>query len=507
MIKHDTTKITPELLPLIDITQGDIDLIVGRVDGGISNIQDIYALSPTQDGILFHHIMATKGDLYLFVIMMSFDTREVLDRYLETVQKVVDRHDILRTAIMWENLTTPAQVVLRRARLPVNEILLDPKNGPIDQQLKKLTDPREHRINLTQAPSIRFLIAQDADGSWFVAQLLHHVVCDHTTLEVLGAEIQAFMDNQEYMLPKPQPYRNLVAHVRSGPGRDIHEQFFTRMLAEIDTPALPYELSDFDHDTLDVTESHLMLPQDLNDRLRGHAKRMGVSLASLCHLAWAQVISKTSGQEKVVFGTVVFGRMQGGSGSDRAMGLFINTLPLRIDVGEMSVEQSVHKTQADLAALLEHEHAPLALAQRCSSVPPGTPLFSTLLNYRHNVTQSTETRNFDGMNMLHAQERTTYPFAISVEDGDDTLGLTAQVAKQFDSSRICGYMQQALESLSEALDQAPSMQVRDLEILPDVEREMLMRSWNHNTTEYPHQYHIHQLFENQAEQSPDAIAV
>ncbi|KAF9081106.1 hypothetical protein BGX27_005073, partial [Mortierella sp. AM989] len=333
--------ITPELLPLIDITQDDIDLIVSRAEGGVANIQDIYALSPLQDGILFHHVMAPIGDPYL----------------ITRFQKVVDRHDILRTSIMWQNLSTPAQVVLRHAALSITELKLDPSVEPIRDQLARITDPSEHRLDLTQAPLIRFIISQNVDESWAVVELMHHIIGDNSTMAVMGNEIQAFLKDQAYTLLEPQPFRNLIAQIRSGPGIEFHKQFFTKMLAEIDTPALPYGVSDVHHGGVDVTESNIKLPRNLNDRLRGHAKRMGVSLASLCHLAWAQVISRTSGQEQVVFGTVLFGRMQGGSGSDRAMGLFINTLPLRIDVGDGSVEDSLRQTQATLAELLEHEHA------------------------------------------------------------------------------------------------------------------------------------------------------
>ncbi|KAF9994088.1 hypothetical protein BGZ80_007921, partial [Entomortierella chlamydospora] len=296
---------------------------------------------------------------------MSFDNKDVLDRYLDAVQKVVDRHDILRTAIIWENLSVPAQVVLRNVKLSIVELSLDPTDGDIINQISRLTDPQDHPQTLAD----------------------------------------------------PQPFRNLIAKTREGQGAHGHEHFFVEMLTEIDTPALPYGLSDVRHDGFDVTESHVMLSQDLNNRLRGQAKRMGVSLASLCHLAWTQVVSRTSGQEQVVFGTVLLGRMQGGSGSDRAMGLFINTLPIRIDVRDKSVERSVRQTQADLAALLEHEHASLALAQRCSSVASGTPLFSTLLNYRHNTGNPSDNSDIPGMTVLDGQERTNYPFMISVEDG------------------------------------------------------------------------------------------
>ena len=107
-------------------------------------------------------------------------------------------------------------------------------------------------------------------------------------------------------------------------------------------------------------------------------------MASLCHLAWGQVVARTSGREQVVFGTVLFGRMHGGAGAERAMGLYINTLPMRLDLDETGVEESVRQTHRVLAELLRHEHASLALAQRCSGVAAPAPLFSALLNYRHN---------------------------------------------------------------------------------------------------------------------------
>ncbi|KAF9342121.1 hypothetical protein BGX26_008291, partial [Mortierella sp. AD094] len=241
-ISTDTVMITSEMLPLIDLTQRDIDTIINQVPGGVSNIQDIYALSPLQDGILFHHLMATNGDPYLLMVKMSFASRRNLDQYIEAVQNVVDRHDIMRTAIMWKSLSTPAQVVWRKAKLSVRELSLDPINGSILDQISKIFDPRSYRVDLTKAPLIQFSVAQDTDGSWIVVELMHHLIGDHSTLDVMTNEIKATLAGRSESLLPPQPFRNLIAQARSGPGFESHEQFFTAMLAEIDTPALPYGL-------------------------------------------------------------------------------------------------------------------------------------------------------------------------------------------------------------------------------------------------------------------------
>ncbi|QPB24373.1 non-ribosomal peptide synthetase [Rhizobium sp. 007] len=252
-----------------------------------------------------------------------------------------------------------------------------------------------------------------------------------------------------------------------------------------------------------------MLPQALNDRLRQQARRLGVSLASLCHLAWGQVVARASGREQVVFGTVLFGRMHAGAGADRALGLFINTLPVRLDLDGTGVEASVRTTHARLSELLAHEHASLALAQRCSGVAAPAPLFSALLNYRHNTPAlACEADDvLSGMEWLGGEERTNYPLTLSVEDFGEALGLTAQVAEPVSADRVCGYMQQVLEQLAEALEHAPNRPVRELDILPAAERSYLLEDLNRTAAAYPSERCIHELFEQQVRRAPEAVAL
>ncbi|KAF9118646.1 hypothetical protein BGX30_004442, partial [Mortierella sp. GBA39] len=486
LITHEVDMITPEHLPLIDLTQTDIDHIAQRVPGGHLNIQDIYPLSPLQDGILFHHLMAKTGDPYLLYMATSFPDRVSLDIYLSAIQHIVDRHDILRTSFVWENLSTPAQVVWRYASLSITEVQLDPADGPIAQQLKARFHSCHYRMDLKHAPLLKYFTALDqTTGDWILVQLQHHLTGDHSTMDILNSEIWAILEGRGPSLPPAEPYRNFIAQVRLGGKEKVHERFFTEMLADFVTPSLPFGLTDTFADATMLKASFRSLPQELNKKLRGQAKRLNVSLASICHLAWALVVARSSGQKQVVFGTVLLGRMQAAS---RAMGVFINNLPIRIDVDDKdstrTAEESVRETHSRLAALLEHEHASLALAQRCSGIKKaGVPLFSSLLNYRHNTAPATENPELLDQQLVDIEEFSNYPLAVSIEDNGESLGVTAQaLVSRIDPARVCAYMQQALESLADALDNdgahlAPAS-VAELDVVPVEERVLQIETWN-----------------------------
>ena len=143
LITPDSTVITPEMLPLIDLKQEDIDQIVERVPGGIANIQDIYALSPLQEGNLFHHLMGGEGDPYLLAVQLSFESRNRLDSYVKAMRAVIERHDTLRTAVLWEGLRETVQVVSREALLPVEELELDPAAGDVAGAVYARFNPRQ----------------------------------------------------------------------------------------------------------------------------------------------------------------------------------------------------------------------------------------------------------------------------------------------------------------------------------------------------------------------------
>ncbi|MGC1377497.1 MAG: amino acid adenylation domain-containing protein, partial [Anaerolineales bacterium] len=508
LITEGCQSITPEMLTLVHLTAEEIAQVVKAVPGGASNVQDIYPLAPLQEGMLFHHLMNQESDAYLLGSLLSFDSREHLDRFISAVQSVINRHDILRTAVVWEGIAEPVQVVWRQASVAIEDVQFDESGGDIVQQIGACYDPRRTRLDVRQAPMLRGFVAEDrANDRWLLQILFHHLIGDHTTLEFILAEVQTILQGREEYLSATLPFRDFVAQARLGISQAEQEAFFTEMLSHVDEPTAPFGLLDVQGDGSGIDEARRDIDPELAKRLRQQARNLGVSAASLMHLAWAQVLARITGRRDVVFGTVLFGRMQGGVGADRVMGMFINTLPVCILVGEASVQESVCQTHARLTQLLRYEHASLAVAQRCSGVRAPTPLFSALLNYRHSTDTEIIAQTWDGMQILNGEERTNYPIGLSVDDLGEGFSLTAQAVASIGAQRICDYMDTALKHLADALEQAPQTPANRIEILPAAERNQILVEWNATNVEYPRDKRIHELFEAQVEKTPEAVAV
>ncbi|MGN4039616.1 condensation domain-containing protein, partial [Burkholderia gladioli] len=133
-----------------------------------------------------------------------------LDRFLDALQHVVARHDILRTAIHWDGLSESVQVVLREARVRIDEVELDGEPAGRAAQLRERFDPRRTRLDLSEAPLLRIAVAHEANERWLMHVLFHHLAMDHTALETVRGEIEAVISGREAHLPAAVPFRNYV---------------------------------------------------------------------------------------------------------------------------------------------------------------------------------------------------------------------------------------------------------------------------------------------------------
>ncbi|MEV5898267.1 amino acid adenylation domain-containing protein [Nonomuraea fuscirosea] len=516
LIPAGATAITPEMLPLVELTAEEIDRITATVEGGPANVADVYPLAPLQEGLLFHHLLADGGDdAYVMPAVLRFDSRQRLDAFLDALRQVVARHDIYRTSYVWEGLREPVQVVWRRAVLPVEEVALDPRGT---DPVAELVAAGGRTMDLGRPPLLdTHIAAEPGSRRWLVLVRAHHMVRDGTALEVLLAEILAIMTGHGDELPEPLPFRDFVAQARGGVPRSEHERYFGTLLGDVEEPTAPYGVVDVRGDGAGVVRAPIEASPGLTDRLREVSRRLGVSPATVLHVLWARVVAVVSGRDDVVFGTVLFGRMNAGLGADRVPGPFINTLPVRVRTGSIGARDAVFEMRSQLGELLEHEHAPLTLAQQASGVTGDTPLFTAILNYRRNTGQDLGARwdeSMEGVRLVYAHERTNYPLALLADDDGDAIRLAVDAVAPIDAHAVAALVRTAAEGLVSALEQAldgeldgeSGRPLHSVSVLDEAGRRRMLAEWNGAAADVAPATLV-ELFEAQVSRSPGAVAV
>ena len=507
LISPECEAISPQMLPLLDLEPEEIERIARAVPGGARNIEDIYPLAPPQEGILFHHLLKEQGvDAFVLMMLLSFSSKDSLEVFIRALQKVVNHHPILRTAVLWERVPRPVQVVYRQAILPVMEMVLDRGRDPLDQ-IREYMRPEWRRLNPREAPQMRLQVAPDSNGNeWYALLQVHQLVCDYDSLEIMIREVIADFDSRMQQPVELVPYRDYVARVLANARMYDAEAFFKKKLSDIDEPTVPFGLSDVLAGRGQLDEVREMLEPGLAKRIRAQALHLSVSIATMFHAAWALVIARTSGRDDVTYGTVLPDRPLGGG--KQIVGMATNTLPLRLRLRGVTCQELAWRAQQELSELMSHRHATLSVAQQCRGLDESHFLFSALLSYRHcEHDLKVELRGVDGVTILAARVGSSYPLMLLVDELSEGFALTAQTDWRIASNRVIGYINTAMRSLMDALEEAPQTPALSLPIMPESEWHQVIVSFNPPSTTYPQNHLIHEIFEEQVERTPEAVAV
>ncbi|SCF50069.1 amino acid adenylation domain-containing protein, partial [Micromonospora matsumotoense] len=502
------TRITPDMLPLVSLTQDEVDRIVAAVDGGAANIADVYPLAPLQEGIFFHHLMAAGGDdTYVLPTVIELADRALVDHLVDTLNLLVERHDIFRTMILWDGLPEPLQIVQRRATLRIEPVTL---SADSDDPVIDLVRAGGARMDLERAPLMDLFIARHPDDDrWLVLLRVHHLVQDHTGLDIVLDEVRTLFAGRGDELPPAPPFRDFVAQARAGVPQEEHERYFAALLGDIDEPTVPFGVPEVRGDARPA-RWRTPFPPGLAGRLREVSRRLGVSPATVLHVAWARALAAISGRDDVVFGTVLFGRMNAGAGADRVPGPFINTLPVRVRIGDIGVRAAVAVMRDQLAAQLEHEHAPLAVAQRVSGVPADSPLFTSIFNYRRNTaTAGPADDDVDGVQVIYTHERNNYPLTVSIDDDGDDASVSVDAVEPIDANALGRLIVTTVDGLvtrlRTALDRDTDPPLRAVEVLDEDERHRVLVEWNDTAADLT-SAPVPELIRRQVMRTPDAAA-
>ena len=484
----------------------------------MSTIQDIYELSPMQQGMLFHTIYAPETGIYFeqrhCLLEGTLDARA----FRQAWQQVCDRYDVLRTEFHWQETDKPLQVVYDKAELPWIEdswqtLSTAGQNKKLDAFLLA---QRLQGFQLDQGPLMRCALFQLSDHTYRFVWSYHHLLMDGWCNGVLIKEVLAFYQaihqGKQCSLPPVKPYRDYIVWLQQQESASA-EAYWRKALEGFKAPtALGIARIQSATTSAEAThhEQQAFLTPALSKGLQTFAKQSRLTLNTLLQGAWAVALSRYSGLEDVLFGITVSGRPPELSGVASMVGLFINTVPLRVSLSASETVlpwlQGLQQAQRDRET---YSYSLLTDVQSWSDVPSGTPLFESLLvfeNYPISIEAATDSLEV-GFSLRDGQgyEKTNYPLTLVVIPGE-----TIQLSLRYDSQRISneaairllGHLQIILESFI----QEPEHPVSQVSLLTDTEQRQLNEIARGKVFDISPEC-IHQQFEQQAANTPDTSAI
>jgi amino acid adenylation domain-containing protein len=473
-----------------------------------TRVENIYELSAMQAGLFFHTIATDEPSLYFEQSCFEVDGLIDLDTFAAAWQYLVDRHGILRTSFHWQETHKPVQVV--HASAECKFVALDWRSrasADIEHDLEEfLRADRSRPFDLTDPPLLRVGLIQFSAQQHYLVVSFHHLLLDGWSAQILYAELdrtyQALRQGRQPELGPTRPYVDFVVW-QQGRDRRSAEHFWRQELAGFGEPTPLPRQRPGGGSWRDETRH---LSQHVTDALSPFARAHRLTVNTLVHGAYAVVLSRYTGHDDLVFGSVVSGRPPDLDDVENMVGLFINTVPVRTRVADQPVLGWLAELQEGHARRSEHEWTPLVEIQRWSEIGSTSPLFHTVLafeNYptafrdraRHNGDRPADPRYFS---------RTNYPLNLAVSLAS-TLTLTFLYDDGAVNAETVTRMLDALQAVLEAIVVDSSGTVDALPVISASDTETLM-TWSATTRPYEPAA-AHRIVEAQVDRTPNADAV
>ena len=446
------------------------------------NIEDVYPLSPLQEGLLFHSLYRPEEGAY--VMQLSCKTRNVdVAAIQQAWQKIIDRHPSFRTAFVWKNVEKPLQVVQRHVTLPFQ---LEDWRGlsSIEQQERLdtyLAADSRRGFQLNKAPLLRLALFQFDDNSHHLVLSQHHIIVDGWSQALVVNEAfklyEGYCEGRELQLEPTRPYREYIAWLMQQNLLEA-EEFWRRMLKDFTVPtSILAEPGGVPDQETGYSEQQFELSEETTATLLSLGRLNSVTINTIVMGAWALLLSRYSGQRDVVFGVVMSGRPPDLDGVERMVGLFVNTLPMRIRVRPGDLLSSwLEEIQMQQLEMQKYEYSPLANVQQWSDLPHGEALIESLFTFENFPVPELDVKNVE-VSIDASIEKTNYPLTVLV-------GAVTQVAVRvlYDDLRIdhatINLLVRQFQSLLENMAAGFARPLSAIDILAPVESELMLDDFN-----------------------------
>ena len=440
---------TPSDFPEAGVSQQTLDQLLNELgDFHDNGIEDIHQLTPMQQGMFFHSLYAPESEAYFMQSSYLLQGELNASALRQAWQQVLERHAAMRTGYIWEGLETPLAVVRRSVELVWEEedwSALSPAEQSARLEVFLQAD-RRRGFEFTRAPLMRLTLIEAADDAHHFVLSYHHILMDGWSAFVVFKEVfdtyERLCQGQEPELKRPRAYRDYITWLRQQP-LSAAESFWRRSLKGFKEPIrLKGEraVAELNGASEDFASQHFGLNAEETAALQTFAQQHRLTLNTLAQGAWGLLLSHQSGREDVVFGSVMSGRPPAIADVDSIVGLFINTLPVRVRVKpETLLLAWLRELQIQLLELREYEYTPLVEIQRWSEVPRGVPLFESNLSFdNYPVDSSLSGQEEDGLKIVdtHSADWSAHPLSVAVGASAELLVMLKYDRRRFDEEAM-----------------------------------------------------------------------
>jgi len=490
------------------------------IDIDRKNVEDVYSLSPLQEGILFHHIMDEKSTAYFVQAIITLNGEVDADLFEKTFNKTIEKYDILRTVYTYKKTKKPRQVVLKKREMQIFfkdiSLLEEETKTEFINNFKK--EDEKMGFNLARDIPMRISIIKMSSAVYTIVWSFHHIIMDGWCLGIIFRDLmrmyQAFQKGEPVKLEPVTPYKNYIEWLEKQDrekGLTYWKEYLKDYEQQARLPGASTTTQPSEDNNYRFGEYCFLIEEALTTDLNKIAVKNQVTINTVFQTLWGVLLQVYNNTEDVVFGAVVSNRPSEIEGIEQMVGLFINTVPVRIkSEGSVGFSQLLGKVQQNAALSRLYEYLSLAEIQAVS------PLSRQLIHHiqafenyplekRIKEETSKDTTGFVIEDMAF-KDQTHYDFNIMVGPGKHWVVRCSfnQAVYEHDSIKKT---ESHLKQLITCVIKDPEIPVRDIDILTGDEKSQLLYGFNDTAIGYPENKSIHELFEEQVERTPNHIAV
>jgi tyrocidine synthetase III len=482
------------------------------------NIENVLALTPTQEGMLFHYLKDPEKNHYFEQLCLEVSVGINQDIFEKAWNVVIENNEMLRTFFRWEKINEPVQVALKKYTINMASIDLSgiQDNGAKKRELEKIKDQdRSKKFNLRQVP-FRVILCQFSEQHYYIIISNHHILFDGWSTGIILKEFFQAYDKlnrgERLQVSKGKPLFKEFVKFHPGNHRQKQAKFWSNYLAGMDEGTeLPIKSIPHDPALTTIKERHVDLEREISDKLEIFLKENRITMATFFYFSWGILLQKYCNSDDVVFGTTVSGRSVPIKGIEDMVGLFINTLPVRVNTGpDDRVLNVLDKVNDFLTRREKYENTPLVDIKETMGLKTGEELFDSLLvieNYPiDRMLKEENSRMPLAVQSLSMRESNNYDLTVSISSFEDTTVQFTYNNEIFTEEIIERMTRHFFHILKDILKN-PGQRPCEIDVLSTEEKNKILYDFNRTGEEYPRDESIHRLFEEQVKRTPDCICL